>query len=83
MSDVPKPEPDTQPADEPNRPPRPSLASGRWTHRPSHPRLVSFSWAAVRPMGSPTVAERRAGGRRSPALLAAAFLHVLRAARAA
>lgn len=31
---------------------RPTLSSQRWTTRPSHPRLISFSWAAVRPMAT-------------------------------
>ena len=32
--------------------PRPTLSATRWTTRSSHPRLVSFSWAAVAPMGT-------------------------------
>lgn len=32
--------------------PRPSLSSRRWTSRGTHPRLVSFSWAAITPMAT-------------------------------
>jgi hypothetical protein len=32
--------------------PRPTISTHRWTRRPTHPRLVSLSWAAVAPMNS-------------------------------
>jgi hypothetical protein len=31
---------------------RPTLSTRRWARRAPHPRLVSFSWAAVEPMNS-------------------------------
>lgn len=32
--------------------PRPSFSSSRWATRPTRPRLVSLSWAGVRPTAS-------------------------------